>query len=86
MNVKVTCCIFQKYGKPVLSFMNVWSFLLKIFPRAVQKLGIMPVLVFTFRRNHKPKIFAFDMTGLTTRELLKPSRLSLKIGKNQNCK
>ena len=33
MNVKVTCCIFQKYGKPVLPFMNVWYFLLKIFPR-----------------------------------------------------
>ena len=48
MNVKVTCCIFQKYGKPVPPLMNVWYFLLKIFPRAVQKLGTVPVLGFTF--------------------------------------
>ena len=51
MNVKVTCCIFQKYGKPVLPFMNVWYFLLKIFTKAVQKLGIVPVLVFTFQEK-----------------------------------
>ena len=31
--------------------MNVWYFLLKIFPRAVQKLGTMPVLVFTFQEE-----------------------------------
>ena len=30
MNVKVTCCIFQKYEKPVLPFINVWYFLLNI--------------------------------------------------------
>ena len=51
MNVKVTCCIFQKYGKPVLPFMYVWYFLLKIFPRAVQKFGIVPVLVFSFQEE-----------------------------------
>ena len=55
MNVKVTCCIFQKYGKPVLPFLNVWYFLLKIFPRAVQKLGIVPVLVFTFQEEPQAK-------------------------------
>ena len=55
MNVKVTCCIFQKYGKPVLPFMNVWYFLLKIFTKAVQKLGIVPVLVFTFQEKPQAK-------------------------------
>ena len=57
MNIKVTCCIFQKYGKPVLPFMNVWYFffLLKILPRAVQKLGTMPVLVFTFQEEPQAK-------------------------------
>ena len=55
MNVKVTCFIFQKYGKPVLPFMNVGYFLLKIFPRAVQKLGSVPVLVFTFQEKPQAK-------------------------------
>ena len=55
MNVKVTCCIFQKYGKPVLPFMNVWYFLLKIFPRAVQKMGTVPVLGFTFQEEPQAK-------------------------------
>ena len=55
MNVKVTCCIFQKYGKPVLPFMNVWYFLLKIFPRAVQKLAIVPVLVVFFQEEPQAK-------------------------------
>ena len=55
MNVKVTYCIFQKYGKPMLPFMNVWYFLLKIIPRAVQKLGIVPVLVFTFQEEPQAK-------------------------------
>ena len=55
MNVKVTCCKFQKYGKPVLSFMNVWYFLLKIFPRAVQKMGTVPVLGFTFQEEPQAK-------------------------------
>ena len=55
MNVKFSCCIFQKYGKPVLPFMNVWYFLLKIFPSAAQKLGIMPVLVFTFQEDPQAK-------------------------------
>ena len=55
MNVKVICCIFQKYEKPVLPFMNVWYFFAKIFPRTVQKLGIMPVLVFTFQEEPKAK-------------------------------
>ena len=55
MNVKVTCCIFQKYGKPVLPFMNVWYFLLKNFPRAVKKLGIVPVLVFSFQEDPQAK-------------------------------
>ena len=55
MNVKVTCCIFQKYGKPVLPFMNVWYFFAKIFPRADQKLGIVPVLVFSFQEEPQAK-------------------------------
>ena len=55
MNVKVTCCIFQKYGKQVLLFMNVFYFLLKIFLRAVQKLGTVPVLVFTFQEEPQTK-------------------------------
>ena len=55
MNVKVTCCNMGKYGKPVLPFMNVCYFLLKIFPRAVQKLGIVPVLVFSFQEEPQAK-------------------------------
>ena len=35
--------------------MNVWYFLLKIFPRAVQKFGIMPVLVFIFQKEPQAK-------------------------------
>ena len=35
--------------------MNVWYFLLKIFPRAVQKLGTLPVLVFTFQEKPQAK-------------------------------
>ena len=46
---------FQKNGKPVLPFMNVWYFLLKIFPRAVQKLGTVPVLGFTFQEEPQAK-------------------------------
>ena len=55
MNVKVTCCIFQKYEKPVLPFMNVWYFLLKIFPRAVQKLETLPMLGLTFQEEPQAK-------------------------------
>ena len=55
MNVKVTCCIFQKYGKQVLPFIIVWYFFAKIFPRAVQKLGTVPVLVFTFQEKPQAK-------------------------------
>ena len=51
MNVKVTCCIFQKYGKPVLPLLNVWYIFAKIFPRTVQKFGIVPDLVFTFQEE-----------------------------------
>ena len=39
----------------MLPFMNVWYFLLKIIPRAVQKLGIVPVLVFTFQEEPQAK-------------------------------
>ena len=39
----------------MLPFMNVWYFLLKIFPRAVQKLGTVPVLVFTFQEEPQAK-------------------------------
>ena len=39
----------------MLPFMNVWYFLLKIFPRAVQKLGIVPVLVFSFQEEPQAK-------------------------------
>ena len=46
---------FQKYGKPVLPFMDVWYFLLKIFPRAVPKFGTVPVLVFTFQEEPQAK-------------------------------
>ena len=74
MNVKVTCCIFQKYGKQVLPFMKYGIFFAKIFPRAVQKLGIVPMLVLLFRRNHKQRKFAFNVTVLTPRELLKPPK------------
>ena len=45
----------KEYGKPVLPFMNVWYFLLKTFPRAVQKLGTMPVLVFSFQKEPQTK-------------------------------
>ena len=65
---------FKKYGKPVLPFMNVWYFFAKIFQRAVQKLGIVPWLVFTFQEEPQTKKITFYMTGLTPRELLKPSR------------
>ena len=46
---------FKKYGKPVLPFMNVWYFLLKIFPRVVQKLGTVSVFVFTFQEEPQAK-------------------------------
>ena len=36
--------------------------LLKIYPRAVQKLGIVPRLVFTFQEEPQAKKFAFYMT------------------------
>ena len=40
MNVKVTCCIFfQKYGKPVLPFMNVWYFFAKNISKSSPKVG-----------------------------------------------
>ena len=55
MNVKLTCCIFQKYGKPVLPFMNVGFFFAKVFPRAVQKLGTVRVMVFTFQEEPQAK-------------------------------
>ena len=35
--------------------MNVWYFFAKIFPRTVQKLGIVPVLVFTFQEEPQTK-------------------------------
>ena len=54
MNVKVIC-IFQKYGKPVLPFMDVWYFLLKIFPRAVQKLRAVPMVGLTFQEQPQAK-------------------------------
>ena len=46
---------FQKYEKPVLPLMNVWYFLLKIFPSAVQKLGTVPKLVFNFQEEPQAK-------------------------------
>ena len=46
---------FQKYEKPVLPFITVWYFLIKVFPRAVQKLGTVPVLVFTFHEEPQAK-------------------------------
>ena len=77
MNVKVTCCIFQKYGKPVLPLMNVWSFLLKKKSKSSPKVGNRASVTVGFYFSEgttSKKIFAFDMTGLTPTELLKPSR------------
>ena len=55
MNVKVTCCIFQKIWKASAAFYECMVFFAKIFSRAVQKLGIVPVLVFTFQEEPKAK-------------------------------
>ena len=52
---KSPAIIFQKYEKPVLPFMNIWQFLPNIFPKAVQKLGTEPVLVFTFQEEPQAK-------------------------------
>ena len=39
----------------MLPFMNVWYFLLKIFQRAVQNMGTVPVLGFTFQEEPQAK-------------------------------
>ena len=86
MNVKVTYCIFQKYGKPVLPFMNVWYFLLKIIPRAVQKLGIVPVLVFTFQEEPQAKNIRILYDWANSKRAFKAIQMIIKSRQNQNCK
>ena len=44
-NMESQCCLLRMYG----------IFLLKIFPRAVQKFGTVPVLVFTFQEEPQTK-------------------------------
>ena len=46
---------FSKIWKASAAFMNVWYFLQKIFPRAVQKLGTVPVVGFTFQEEPQAK-------------------------------
>ena len=55
MNVKVTCCIFQKYGKPVLPFMNVWYFLAKNIFKSSPKVGNRASVGFSFQEEPQAK-------------------------------
>ena len=42
---------FQKYGKPVLPFMNVWYFLLKNISKSSPKVGNRASVGFDFSRG-----------------------------------
>ena len=57
--------IFQKYGKPVLPFMNVCIFLLNYFQEQSKSWEPFQYWVLLFRRNLKQRKFAFHMTWLT---------------------
>ena len=46
---------FKNMESQGMPFMNVWYFLLKIFPSAVQKLGTVPVLDFNFQEEPQAK-------------------------------
>ena len=66
--------------------MNVWYFLLKIFPSAAQKLGIVPVLGFTFLEEPQAKYILILYDWANYQITFKAFQMIIKNKQNQNCK
>ena len=69
---------FSKIWKASAAFMIVWYFLLKIFPRAVQKLGIVPVLFFTFRDEPQSKNICILYDWVNSQRAFKAIQMIIK--------
>ena len=60
--------------------MNVWYFLLKLFPRAVQKLRIVPVLVFALQEEPQAKKIRILYYLVNSQRAFEGTQLIIKIG------